>query len=61
MKTIFSNKYVRSGLLILGGLFLGWLFFHSNNKTTDKQKSAVETKKQMWTCSMHPQIRVDHP
>jgi len=61
MKTIFSNKYVRSGLLILGGLFLGWLFFHSNNKTTDKQKSAVETKKQMWTCSMHPQIRLDHP
>jgi len=61
MKTIFSNKYVRSGLLILGGLFLGWLFFHSNNKTTDKQKSAVETKKQLWTCSMHPQIRVDHP
>jgi len=61
MKTIFSNKYVRSGLLILGGLFLGWLFFHSNNKTTDKQKSAVETKKQMWTCAMHPQIRLDHP
>jgi membrane fusion protein, copper/silver efflux system len=61
MKTIFSNKYVRSGLLILGGLFLGWLFFHSNNKTTDKQKSVAETKKQMWTCSMHPQIRVDHP
>jgi len=48
-------------LLILGGLFLGWLFFHSNNKTTDKQKSAVETKKQMWTCAMHPQIRLDHP
>jgi len=45
----------------LGGLFLGWLFFHSNNKTTDKQKSAVETKKQMWTCAMHPQIRLDHP
>jgi membrane fusion protein, copper/silver efflux system len=62
MKTIFSNKYIRSGLLILGGLFLGWLFFHSPKAVKDEHDhSATETKKQLWTCSMHPQIRVDHP
>ncbi|MDD4992692.1 MAG: efflux RND transporter periplasmic adaptor subunit [Paludibacter sp.] len=62
MKTIFSNKYVRYGLLVLAGLFLGWLFFHSPKTVKDEHNhSATETKKQMWTCSMHPQIRVDHP
>ena len=60
MKTIFSNKYVRYGLLLLAGLFLGWLFFHPSDKKNDKQQTA-ETKKQIWTCSMHPQIRLDHP
>jgi membrane fusion protein, copper/silver efflux system len=62
MKTIFSNKYVRYGLLLLVGLFLGWLFFHSPKAVTDEHNhSAAETKKQLWTCAMHPQIRLDHP
>ena len=60
MKKIFSNIYVRSALLVLAGLFIGWLFFHSSNKTTEKQSTA-NVKKQIWTCSMHPQIRLDHP
>ena len=62
MKTIFSNKYVRYGLLLLAGLFLGWLFFHSSKAVKDEHNhSAAETKKQLWTCAMHPQIRLDHP
>jgi Cu(I)/Ag(I) efflux system membrane fusion protein len=62
MKKIVLNKYVRYGLLILAGLFLGWLFFHSSKPVKDEHNHAVtESKKQMWTCSMHPQIRVDHP
>src|SRR5450759_2961631 len=61
MKTIFSNKYLRSSLLVLGALFFGWLFFHSNNNATDKQNATAESKKEIWTCAMHPQIRMDHP
>ena len=61
MKKIFSNTYVRYGLLLLAGLFLGWLFFHSNNKATDKHDLTTELKKEIWTCSMHPQIRKDKP
>jgi len=61
MKTIFSNKYVRSGLLVFAGLLLGWLFFHSNNKAIEKPETTSETKKQIWTCAMHPQIRMDEP
>jgi membrane fusion protein, copper/silver efflux system len=53
---------LRYGLLILAGLFLGWLFFHSPKAVKDEHNhSAAESKKQIWTCSMHPQIRVDHP
>ena len=58
MKTIFSNKYLRGSLLILAGLFLGWLFFHSP-KTGKDEHNHSETKKQIWTCSMDPQIRKD--
>ncbi|MDP4239194.1 MAG: efflux RND transporter periplasmic adaptor subunit [Bacteroidota bacterium] len=61
MKKIFSNKYVRNGLMILAGLFIGWLFFHSPHRTTEKQLTAAESKKEIWTCAMHPQIRLDHP
>ena len=62
MKTIFLNKYIRSGLLILGGLFLGWLFFHSPKASKEEHDhSEVEAKKQIWTCSMHPEIKMDKP
>ncbi|MDD4970978.1 MAG: efflux RND transporter periplasmic adaptor subunit [Paludibacter sp.] len=62
MKKIFSNMYIRSGLLILAGLLLGWLFFHSSNgKKEEPIHSDKISKKEIWTCAMHPQIRLDHP
>ena len=62
MKKIFSNKYVRNGLLVVAGLFLGWLFFHSSGGTKDeRQQTTKVAKKEIWTCAMHPQIRLDHP
>jgi Cu(I)/Ag(I) efflux system membrane fusion protein len=62
MKKIFSNKYFRYSFFAIGGLFLGWLFFHSPNKTEDKHDHTAQTAKAtIWTCSMHPQIRMDKP
>ncbi|MCE5331058.1 MAG: efflux RND transporter periplasmic adaptor subunit [Bacteroidales bacterium] len=62
MKTIFSNKYVRYGLFIIAGLFIGWLLFHSPKVAHDEHDhSAKEAKNEIWTCSMHPQIRMDKP
>ena len=62
MKKIFSNKYIRYSLFAVGGLFLGWLFFHSPQKSEDKHNHSTETAKaSIWTCSMHPQIRMDKP
>jgi len=62
MKKIVSNIYVRNGLFILAGLFLGWLFFHSSKgETKSHDHSQDVSKSEIWTCSMHPQIRKDEP
>ena len=67
MKTtnIFSNKYLRGGLLIASGMLMGWIFFH--NSAPEKMETAAEIHDHaaeghdVWTCSMHPQIRKDEP
>jgi len=57
-----GSLWLKGFLLVLAGLFLGWLFFHSPKAVKDEHNhSAAETKKQLWTCAMHPQIRLDHP
>lgn len=61
----FSNKYLRAGLLIASGLLLGWIFFHNSTPekvgtTTEIHDHAAEGH-DVWTCSMHPQIRKDGP
>lgn len=62
MKKINLNKYFLFSLLFLAGLFFGWLFFHSSQKTIEKHDySAQNAKKIIWTCAMHPQIRKTEP
>lgn len=68
MKKIFLNKYVKYSLFAVGGIFIGWLFFHSpekpdsKNKTEEKHDHSTEASKAtIWTCAMHPQIRMDKP
>ena len=52
------------GITLAAGLFLGWLFFHGTKEgagpALTSREGAVE-KTTIWTCSMHPQIRMDHP
>lgn len=60
MKQLLSNKYIRFSSILAGGIFLGWLFFHSPGKSNDKFAPVAETiKSEIWTCSMHPQIRMN--
>ena len=65
VKDIVSNPYVTAGLLVLAGLFLGWLIFHQSETPVKTNEKAVhehsETENQIWTCAMHPQIRMDEP
>jgi len=49
-------------ITLITGIFLGWLFFHSPNSTEEKHNHSAETSKEtIWTCAMHPQIRMHEP
>ena len=53
-------------IVLVTGLFFGWLFFHGSGKVKpeDQESTNQQIKKstnQIWTCSMHPQIRMDKP
>jgi Cu(I)/Ag(I) efflux system membrane fusion protein len=54
-------KIILYVLILAAGIFLGRLIFggHSPGNHPAEQVSGNET--QTWTCSMHPQIRQDHP
>lgn len=59
MKKIFANRYIHYSLFVLAGLFIGWLFFHSSNKMDEKHEhNSEESVATIWTCAMHPQIRM---
>lgn len=63
IKEMLKNKFVKYGLLLFIGIFLGWVFFgrtgvpHSHDE--DLQAHAEEPT--VWTCAMHPQIKQDKP
>ena len=65
-KNIFKNRPVITyGLIFIAGLVLGRIFFcgstgdtHAHNHDHDHEH---EAESQIWTCSMHPQIRQDKP
>lgn len=63
-KEILKNKFVKYGLLLFIGIFLGWVFFgrtgvpHSHD---EEETHAVAEDATVWTCAMHPQIKQDKP
>ncbi|MGB8490920.1 MAG: efflux RND transporter periplasmic adaptor subunit [Bacteroidales bacterium] len=61
MKKILSNTYIRYSMLIILGVFAGRLFFHGPREYAVKQLSTEQKSNTIWTCAMHPQIRMDHP
>jgi len=68
IKKMTNHPYFRYGLVLLAGLFLGWLIFSGGNRKQSSQQTTVveeahdhETEATIWTCSMHPQIRMEEP
>ncbi len=66
IKQVFSNTYIKYGLILIAGLLLGWLIFSGGSDTSARDHSSHEHKvtmdesgEQVWTCSMHPQIKMD--
>ncbi len=68
IKNIKENYKLVIGVLI-AGILLGWLFFHSSDNNVQVKETAgvheehdPETEETTtWTCSMHPQIKQDKP
>lgn len=63
---IFQDKWFKPALWLMGGMILGWLVFHRSEpaKTSEavvQEQPHDEKAHQIWTCSMHPQIRMDKP
>lgn len=62
-KEFFKNRYIAGSLLLVAGLFLGWLFFHQSGNSEVNENIALhehsEEENTIWTCAMHPQIRMD--
>jgi Cu(I)/Ag(I) efflux system membrane fusion protein len=56
------KKYLIYTSFLLSGLLLGWIIFNnfSNNEAETDHKQS-ESEEQIWTCSMHPQIRQPEP
>jgi len=46
-------------LLLIGGIFLGYLFFNSSSE--EKHQHTQTEENQIWTCSMHPQVERQEP
>ncbi|HUX95806.1 MAG TPA: efflux RND transporter periplasmic adaptor subunit [Bacteroidales bacterium] len=64
-----KEYYILVLSVLVVGLFLGWVFFHSSGETIitssnidvhDEHNHDNEIAT-IWTCSMHPQIRMDEP
>ena len=58
-----KNKNILKMLGILfAGVLLGWIFFGGNNTSkTEHEHNNAESTETIWTCSMHPQIRMNEP
>jgi Cu(I)/Ag(I) efflux system membrane fusion protein len=57
-----KQKILIISITLIIGIFIGWLFFHPSRKAEKKSDQLMETTKStIWTCSMHPQIRMPEP
>lgn len=56
------KKYSLYALVLIIGLGLGWILFGGDTSESTPHSHASEQKKQqLWTCSMHPQIKKTAP
>jgi len=57
-----KTKIVLYLVILILGIFLGWLIFHAQQSRNEKHDQVADVlKSKVWTCAMHPQIRMDIP
>ena len=62
MKQILLNRYVFTGLVLLVGALIGWIIKPSDGQVMESAEIHDHSNEsEMYTCSMHPQIRQNEP
>lgn len=64
MKKIFENKFALITVTLVIGVLFGWLIkpSHTQMEPTDGHDHGLESlSNQLWTCSMHPQVKLGEP
>jgi membrane fusion protein, copper/silver efflux system len=57
-----KSKIIIGCIVFVLGMFCGWLIFHQSHNRAVKNDNPTEVAHDtIWTCSMHPQIRMDKP
>jgi len=57
-----KRQIVWAIVTLVVGIFLGWLFFHSSLPKEEKNDHTSESSNvSIWSCAMHPQIRMEQP
>ncbi|MCB0536694.1 MAG: efflux RND transporter periplasmic adaptor subunit [Chitinophagales bacterium] len=56
-----TKIYIVALVAVAVGLFLGWLLFKNPNVADNHIHTENNTETEVWTCSMHPQIRQNEP
>ena len=58
MKNISRATIIISLIALFSGLGLGWILFGTNANSDHDHETAIENSNLLWTCSMHPHIRL---
>ncbi|MBI1287580.1 MAG: efflux RND transporter periplasmic adaptor subunit [Flavobacteriales bacterium] len=63
MKELLKNNWLRLILVLVVGILIGKFIIPSSHQETDTSanQEVNQPEHQIWTCSMHPQIRQDGP
>lgn len=61
MKTLNKANIIIAVITLVVGFALGWLIFGKNQGDEHHHDQTVENHTEIWTCSMHPQIRQSEP
>ena len=56
-----NKNIIKTAVILLAGILLGWLIFGGGNHNEDDHQTITSSDDQIWTCSMHPQIRQNEP
>lgn len=62
MQKLLENKWIKIVAILLVGVVIGWIVKPSSNSSLENEHDhSAAAENQLWTCSMHPQIKLNEP